>query len=265
MTFFLALLMTLATFASDLDTFEKTYPRDNTFCQYNGNKIELMIRSYQFRIETAEKSWGEFVFSRVEDKKPVKLPVTNESGLYRFFQGNPSSCTKAVGTVIKGELAVLFQKLNHPHKHQLVIQYFDAKNLKPLGTLHTPYLADRALVDHNSILVRTYPPARQDIQMGKVDINGNRYLYQDHRFLIWVRLDNKGFNADPAVTYENFSYKNFFKDLNHFKTVTGWQDSAKTFTNTTLYVAINHATKSKCIVLLNAKKQLVGDESWICQ
>lgn len=261
----LALLFSLVSFATDQDTFEKTYPRDNSFCQIGDKRIEIMVRGFQSHTEPKERMWGEHVFTRMGEGRPKKIPVTNESGLYRLFQGNPSSCTKTVGTILNGKFAVFFQKLNSPHKHQLVVQYIDAKNLNALETIHTPYLSDKAMVTKDGVIFRTHPLARQDIEMGKVTINGSKYLYQDHVFPVWMKLDKDGFASDLAVTYENFTYKSFFKTQDDFKTHSGWQDLAGLFSKTTLYVAINHESKSKCILLLNSKKALTGDEGWVCQ
>lgn len=265
MTTILALIFSLAAFASDKDIFEKTYPRDNSFCQIGDKRIEIMVRGFQSHTEPKERMWGEHVFTRIGAGKPKKLSVTTESGLYRLFQGNPSSCTKTVGTLLNGKFAVFFQKLNSPHKHQLVIKYIDPKTLGALETLHTPYLSDKAVVVKNGVIFRTHPLSRQDIEMGKVVINGTKYLYQDHVFPVWVKLDKNGFTTEPAATFEHFTYKKFFKSEEDFRTQSGWQESDKAFSKTKLYVAINHATKSKCLLLVNSKKDLTGDEGWTCQ
>lgn len=265
MTTLFALIFSLAALATDKDTFEKTYSRDNTFCQVGQKKIEIMVRGNLSHIETADLLWGEHVFFRIGNGAATKVPVTSESGLYRFFQGNPSSCTKVVGTMLDGKFAVLFQKDNRPHKNQLVIQYFDPKDFRPLETLHTPFLADKAMVKNNAFLLRTHSQNRSDIEMGKVTIKEKKYLFQDHRFPVWVTFDKSGFSSDVVATFEDFTYKSFFKSIDEFKLHSGWQENEKSFTNTKLYVAINHEVKSKCILLLKEKRALTGDENWLCQ
>ena len=265
MTTFLAFIFSLSALASDKDTFDKTYPRDNSFCQIGDKRIEVMVRGYQSHIEPKERMWGEHIFIRSANVSPKKWPVTKESGLYRLFQGNPSSCTKSMGTSVDGKFVVLFQKLNSPHKHKLVIQYVDLKTQLPLETLHTEYLSDEAKIVNGGMVFRTHPPARQEMEMGKVMINGKKYLYQDHIFPVWVKLDSKGFSTEPEITFTDFSYRSFFKSEEDFRTSSGWQESDKTFMKTKLYVAINHESKSKCILLLDSKKVLTGEEGWICQ
>lgn len=255
----------MAVMATDKDAFEKSYPRDNSFCQIGSKKFEIMVRGIPSHIEPADKMWGEHVFTRIDEGPVTKTPVTSESGLYRFFQGNPSSCTKVVGTLIDGKFAVLFQKNNRPHKNQVVIQYFDAKNFRPLETLHTPFLADKAMVKNNTFLIRTHLPNRQEIEMGKVMLKEMKYLFQDHRFPVWVTISKDGFITNVEATYENFNYKSFFKTLDEFKLFSGWEESEKSFANKTLYVAINHEAKSKCILMVYEKKAFTGEESWICQ
>lgn len=265
MTIFIALLLSLVSFATDQDVFEKTYPRDNSFCHINEKRFEIMVRGFQSLTDPKERMWGEQVFIRVGDSRPKKISVTNESGLYRFFPGNPSSCTKTVGTLLDGKFVVLFQRLNSPHKHHLIIQYIDPKTMQALETLHTPYLSDKAVMTKDGIIFRTHPPARQDLEMGNVTITGKKYLYQDNVFETWVLFTKDGFSPNPAATYENFTFKSFFKSEEDFKVQSGWQESSKLFSKTKLYVATNHESKSKCILLLESKKDLTGEEGWVCQ
>lgn len=261
----LALLFSLAAAASDQDSFEKTYPRDNTFCMIGGKRVEIMIRGDQSHTEPKERMWGEHVFARVGTGPVYRLPVTERSGLYRLFQGNPSSCTKAIATMNDGKFMIFFQKMNSPHKHQLVIQHLDPVTLKPATTVHTPYMADMARPAKSGYVVRTHSPAREEIEMGKVVIGGKRFMYQDHEFPVWVALDKQGFTTDHQATFENFSYRSFFRTNEDFKLHAGWLEKEKSFTKTKLYVAINHESKSKCILLVGSKTNLTGEENWLCQ
>lgn len=261
----LVLIISLASFGNDQDTFEKTYPRDNTFCQIGNKRLEIMVRGFQSHTEPKERMWGENVFARSPKGKLSRIPVTMESGLYRLFPGNPSACTKVVGTMVGNRFAILFQKHNSPHKHRVVVQYIDPATLKPLDTVYTPYLSDKAQIKNSRVILRTHSPARQEMEMGKVSIGGTTYLYQDHLLPLWISLNKDGFSPEPTETFENFTYKSFFKNSDDFKIQSGWDEKEKTFKKTKLYVAINHATKSKCILLIDSKKVLNGEENWICQ
>ncbi len=265
MTILLTILLSTITLASVEDAFEKTYPRDNAFCQMGAEKIEIMVRGNQSHIEPGDKLWGEHVFSRIGTGPVEKLPVNAESGLYRLFRGEPSSCAKVVGTTQNGKFAVLFQKNNRPHKNQVHVQYFDLLNFKPLGAVNTTLLGDKARVKGDSFLIRTHLLNSRDTDMGKVTINRKDYLYQHHRFPIWVLHFNEGTSADVTATFEDFEYKSYFKSIDEFKAKSGWLESDKSFTNTTLYVAINHQEKLKCILFLKNKMTFTGEESWICQ
>jgi hypothetical protein len=166
--------MSVTAFATVVqDAFDKTYPRDNTFCQIGQKRIEIMIRGFQSHTEPKERMWGDNVFARGPEGKISRIPVTQEqSGIYRFFSGNPSSCTKGVGSMVGKRFAMLFQKHNSPSKHKVVIQYLDPVTLEPLETVYTPYLSDKARVTKTGLVLRTFPPARQEMQMGKVMIGG---------------------------------------------------------------------------------------------
>lgn len=265
MTFIFAILLSTAALASDKDSFEKTYPRDNTFCLVDGKRVEIMIRGDQSHTEPKERMWGEHVFARLGTQTPYRLPVTERSGLYRLFQGNPSSCTKSIGTMNDGKFMILFQKLNSPHKHQLVIQYLDPVSLKPVEHEYSPYLADKVLIRNNGLVMRTHAKARSEIQMGKVQINGKKFIYQDHEFPVWISVTGKESVIDPQLTFENFRYRSFFKTSADFNLMAGWNENTKSFKNNILYVAINHQTKTKCVVMLETVKTPDGSEGWICQ
>lgn len=259
------LILSLAALADDRDLMDKTFARDNTFCQVGSKRVEITIRGDHSHTDPQERAWGEHVFMKPDDQKSVLLPVNKFSGLYRLFPGNPSSCTKAMGTMIGEKFGILIQKHNRPHKPQLIIQYIHPKTLEILDTVETTYLADSAISMSNGVALRTHLPSRQDIEMGNVMIGGKKYLYQDHDFPIWVMLTKDGFKVDPKLTFEKFSYRQFYKDLSEFGASSGWQDSSNSFSMTKLYVAINHATKSRCIFMTNEKKKLTGEEAWICQ
>lgn len=261
----LLLLLSTSVMAADKDLLEKTYRRDNSFCNVGGKRLEILVRGDTSHTEPKERMWGEHVLARETSGRIFKLPVNQRSGLYRLFSGNPSSCTKSIGTPQGERFLVLFQKLNSPHKHQLVIQYLNAKTLAPEETLYTDYRSDEAQVSHGSLYFRSFPPARQDIEMGKVVIQGKTYLYQDHVFPIWMGFSQGSFFIEPQKTFEDFSYKSFFPGFEEFKRASLWDEEKKDFGNRRLYVAVNHASKTRCVLLLPQKKQLTGDDPWVCR
>ncbi len=83
--------------------------------------------------------------------------------------------------------------------------------------------------------------------------------------MTWIKYNSFGFELQPKVSYEKLAFKKYFKDENDFLTMTGWDAKAKKFSNNVLYVAVNHKSKKKCILMMDKKTKITGSEPWRCQ
>lgn len=261
----LIFLLSANTFAQDY-IFEKTYPRDNTFCQINGKTVEFMIRGESKFSEPKEKGYGEHAFYRQSGKKIAKvLKIGHEkSGSYKFFTGIGSSCSKSLAFKVDDRnYAVLFLKDNRPYPGRMVIQFFDQSTLTPGEILFSNYLSTKAEKYKDGFSFNSLSE-RLDIEIGKVTLDDKIFNYQDREFPIWMTYVQGIFSQEPELTYKKFQYKKAFKDQNDFLQSAGWDEKEKKFKNTLLYFAVNHQLRKSCVAFLSEKKPITGGEAWKC-
>lgn len=265
--FTLLLLLATSVFAAteSMDAFEKTYPRDNTFCSYKSNRIELLIRGHNKFTESRDRGYGEFIFTRKADR-PNLLDLNSLRGdTYRFFLGTSPHCSKSHGYLIDSKnLAVLFLKENKPFLDKLVIQFFDPATMTPTKFLETNYPVERAFKINDGFVFKTIPE-NYSPDFGKVKIENEEYLYQEKAFPLWVNYTMAGFENSPEKTFEKSPWKKLFKGQEDFNVATGWNPVDKKFTKTVIYEAVNYKIKKKCLLVLEAKQKVAGSESWRCQ
>lgn len=261
------LIASFSAFASSesLNTFEKTYPRDNSFCYYKGKRVELIIRGHSKFTEPTERGLGEYFFYRGNNKAELLSLNELRSDSYKFFLGTGTLCTKSHGHLIDANtMAVLFLKENRPFKEKLAIQFFDINTLTPKHYLETEYVTDKAVKKADGFAIRTWNESI-DKDMGKVKIENEDYIYQEREFPKWVGYSTRGFEALPQDTYSKFPWKRFFSNEADFLNATGWSASEKKFNKSHLLVAVNHKVQKRCIYLTDVKQKLTGEEGWRCQ
>lgn len=260
------LTMSLHAATDSMDAFDKSYPRDNTFCSHKKERIELLIRGHNKFTESKDRGYGEFIFLRRAGKKPKLLELNSLRGdTYRFFLGTSPNCSKSHGYMIDAKtMAVLFQKENKPFNDKLVIQFFDSTTMTPTTFLETNYPVERAFKTQDGFVFKTIPETFSP-DFGKVKIEGEDYLFQEKSFPVWVKYSAAGFENSLEKTFEKSPWKKLFKDPEDFIMTTGWNSTEKKFTKTIVYEAVNYKVKKKCLLVIEAKQKLAGTESWRCQ
>ena len=248
------------------NVFDQSYPRDNTFCSHQDQRIEIQIRGSAKFIEPKEKGYGEFIFYKGQDKKPKLLPLTNfNSDTFRLFLGTSPLCTKSHGYSLSADVAaVLLLKENRPFKDKLVIQLFDQKTFRPKEFVDTNFNVDKAAKTPTGFAFRTNNE-NHDLAAGKVMIDGAEFIFNEKDFPRWMGYSLKGFECLGEMTFEKFSWKGHFKDLKDFYKATGWDEKSKTFTRQIIYIAVNHKLKKTCLFITDKKTKLQGIEPWRCQ
>jgi hypothetical protein len=248
------------------DAFDKSFPRDNTFCSYKGSRVELLIRSESKFTEPKERGYGELIFYRHPPKRPSILNFNvSKADTFKLFNGVSPLCSKSHGYQIDDEtMAILLLKENRPFKDKLVLQLFDLKTLSPKESIETNYLTDRAKKTKTGFAFNTYRE-NHNPEMGKVLIQGQEFIFQEKDFPQWVEYSNKSFSILSDLTFETLPWKNLFQDQEDFMTVTGWNPVEKNFSKKIVYFAINHKLKKRCLLFIESKQKLTGSESWRCQ
>ena len=259
-------LITMAFANTDVRSLaEKTYSRDNSFCQIGKEKIQIQIRSLQAFTEAKEKSYGNLFFYYPSEKAEL-LPVNaDEFHSYRFFKGTGTLCSKSLGfTVSENQMAILFMQENSPDDDKLTILLFNTQTMRPENVIETNYPTSKAQATKDGFAFGTVQ-TRQSIDMGKVKIKGEEFNFHDHPFTVWIKYTTQGFSVADDLTFEKFQWKNIFKDSKDFNLAASWDKKENKFLNTMFYLAINHKLKKECVLFLAEKKKITGEEAdWYC-
>ena len=250
------------------DLWERSFPKDNTFCRLGKERVEFSVRGFHKHTEPRDRGYGELFFMEYgKVKKSLDIGQGN-SGLYRFFKGSPTSrlCSKYPSYQINPKtLALLLLKANRPFKDKLIVQLVDSSALTPLQTIHTNFLADKALPAPRGFYFRTNSD-RIEIDMGSIQWDEKKFTYQDRDFQEWYHFDGKDFSLTEKMTYTESPYKAYFTSEEDFLKTFAWNPQDKKFLNKIIYVAVNHSAGKECIIVLDAKAKLTGsEEGWRCR
>jgi hypothetical protein len=244
---------------------ETTYTRDNTYCQFGKQRVQIQIRGVASHTEPNEKNYGELMVIYPEDT-PKVLPINQDKlHTYRLFNGKSALCSKSVGyTIGKDKVAVLFLKENRPFMDKLTFQIIDIKTLLPEAVVESDYGSDLTEIAPDGFYFRTQEE-RTLGAMGKLTIQDVPYTYQDRNFSYWVKYSAKGFEISAPLSFQNFQWKSHFKDENDFFEASGWDKTEMKFKNTFLSIAVNHSLKKECILLSAQIIKPDGSEpGWRC-
>ena len=248
------------------NAFERSYPRDNTFCSHKEQRVELLIRTSSKCLEQKEKGYGELIFYKLNNKLPRLLPLSDfKSDTFRLFLGTSPICSKSHGHRIDDHsAAILFLKENRPFKDMLFIQKFDLATMTPKESVATNFPVDRVEKSKDGFSFRTFTE-NYNLELGKVTIDGETFIYHEKEFPLWMNYSIRGFETMSELTFEKFPWKEYFKDIKDFYLGTGWDASNKTFSKQIIYEAVNHPLKKRCILLVENELKLEGKEDWKCQ
>lgn len=251
---------------------DQTHPRETNVCYVNNQRLEITLRGSHFTNDPREIRFGEYFFyttdsndEETDDRHYQLLPISHDRlNTYSFFYGPNSLCDKAPLYKIKKTLyAIPLLKENNPAPEKLIIQLFNIKKMKPDKVIETHFLTNAIEASPKGFSFN-HIYEKRDITMGKVQINGDEYLYHDQDFNYWINYSSKGFEISLTNSFDHFKWKTFFKDLKEFTKASGWDENQKFFRNLLLYHAINHAKHRECIYFAEERRPIKGSENWFC-
>lgn len=248
------------------NTFEKSFPRDNTYCTYKGQRVELLIRGGNKFSEPADKGYGEYIFYQRDKIKPNLLNISlSQEHTYRFLMGKNTLCSKSHGYKLDDStLGVLILKENQPYKDKLVILKFDLKTLTPKGLVDTNYPVELVESAPHGFSFNSFPE-NHNLEMGKITIEGTEHIFQEIELPLWIDYAQNQFIVNPELTFTHFPFKIYFKDLADFLIMTDWDKTEKKFKRVHPYISVNHKIKKKCLLLTDKKQKPTGQDPWRCQ
>jgi hypothetical protein len=262
----LMLTLSLQAATDSVDAFEKSYPRDNTFCNLKEKRLEILIRGSSKFIESKDRGYGELIFYRTKNGKPILLESGRLEGeTFRLFTGVSPHCSKSHGYIIDPKtLAILLLKENRPFKDKLVMQLFDIETMSPKQYIETQHTVDKAAKTENGFSIRTFYE-NHDRDVGKVVIEGQSYIYHEKEFPKWMKFHSNTFETSTEITFSKLPWKKAFQGQEDFNAVSGWDPAQKKFSKEIVYLAVNYQIKKRCYLFVENKQKLTGNELWRCQ
>lgn len=241
----LFLFTTLNALANDYGI---TYPRDNTFCQFDNRIVEIKIRGFDQYTQMTEGFYGERLFLLKENKKIQIQTNDNGIGRYRLVQGGSEHCGKALSIkVARDEIAIFLAKDNRPFPDTLSVLYFNfSSGLYEM--INTSRPVTEAFVKENKLNLKLKSDPCK-ITTGKTIIDDQLYQYAQSDFESWSTFDGSHFVLDRAKTFNHYDGKKFYSSEEDFFSAKGDHSQVK--------IAVNHQLKRKCL-------SFGPDGSWKC-
>ncbi len=266
---FIFLLLSAFAFATESQNlFEKTFGRDNSYCDFGKNRLELLIRGASKYTDLNEKGYGEYAFYRTgddEDQRIESLAISTQQFQFRFFPGKKSACSKSLAFPLQNDLyAILFQRENRPFKGLLVIQLVHGKTLAVGNVLVTNYATNKVEPFPGGFSFVVLTP-KEELDMGKAKIQDGEFIYQDRVMPYWMAYTKNGFTHLPGKTFERLPWKQYFQNEADFLKTTGWDAKEGKYLNKVIYIAVNYAIKKECLLIQAEKSKLTGSENWRCR
>lgn len=247
------------------NSFDNSYPRDNTFCNYKGQRIEFQIRGIDKLTTKPDKNYGEFVFFKTKENPSKLIPLLDfNSDTFRLFPDKNNICSKSHAFPInESTFSILFLKENRPFKDKLMILFFNVTTMNASKVIETNYPVDLIKPSSDGFLIRS-SGEKFDFTAGKITINGMTYIYHEKSFPVWIKFSSEKFQVMNKLTFEEFPWKNHFGNESDFYLHSGWDKKNEVFTKDRVIFAINHENKKECISIIDQGTDIKGSGSWIC-
>lgn len=181
----------------------KTFTRDQTLCDLNGQKIELSIEGSTL-YGGGDGDYGESL--ALQDRAQViKLQGTG-IGRYRFLPAQNTICSKVMGVMKSKHEAIFFiLRDNRPLPDYLMILSYNtesqAASLSPTNLM---------VSESFSIAGKSFfKVAATDLVpvSGTTQINGERFHFVEKILEPWVSYDGERFKLDRDLTFQKFEHK----------------------------------------------------------
>ena len=226
--------------------YDKTYTHDNTFCSVDGKRIEIEVKSLYQYTAPDEAEYGEELFILANGQKSDLKYNQDNIGRYRLFRGENEYCTKAQAIRLsQSELAIFMLRDNRPFNDQLLYVVYDFRKNAVVRTSETSFLSERGILKDNKFYFQSVPEVTE-LQSGIVIINGQKHNFIEKTFTPWIVFNGTKFTIDMQKSFEEFEWKNLFKNqksFTEFSTINQFQVNH----SITYKVAVNHQTKKSCI------------------
>lgn len=238
------LFMLLASFFAKA---EKTYRHDHDVCKFNGEIIDVDVRSFDQYSVSEDDEYGQVVLIRHKEKNRQIDLRDMGMGRYRMLKLYNDLCPKLLA-IPSGphEVAFFFMKDNRPFADLLMVLFYNTKTHES-ELVATNMPVKGALSKDKKLFFKT--SKNMELKSGTTLINGKKFNFIEKPLEPWVSFDGKNFRLDLELSFEQFEYKHLLT-----KSILG---TLKDYKQATYRIAANPLLKKQCLSLNQ------GD--WICR
>lgn len=236
------------------DLYDSTFSRDNSFCHYNKHNFELQIRSLDRYSDSNDRDYGEYPFLNQQGTSYKINFNAQDIGRYRFIYAKEKECTKTLSIPYNAEeINLLWAQDSRPYPDQLVIMRYN------------PSLRAVTLLDHTKVPILDYYRVNDTVifssyipktEMSTLDYDGLHYSYISSALPVWRIFDGNIVQVDTKITFNEFEWKKYFKNLDEFKKEYQWDEKEKTFQKNNFELIINSLARKRCLKIAS---------HWRCQ
>lgn len=247
---FFFLLISVNAYSSALnvfrDLYETTYSRDNSFCHFNNYHFELQIRSLDMYSQPNDRDYGEYPFI-LQNKIKYKVDFNQDIGRYRLIYAKERECSKSLSMPLnKDEITLFFAHDNRPYADLLVLIHYNPQ-ARTARIIHTQepiinYYQLKDKVFFSSYYAKT--------TMSTTDFNGASYTLLQSMLPQWKSYADNRISVEPEMTFKQFEWKPFFKDLAEFKSNFAWNEASQVFNKDSYQLIFNYQLKKRCLRVL---------------
>lgn len=249
---FLSILLLCLSFSSSAsqldelkDLYDSTFSRDNSFCQYNKFNFELQIRSIDRYSESNDRDYGEYPFLTQQGISYKINFNTQDIGRYRFIYAKEKECTKTLSVPFDAEeINLLFAKDSRPYPDQLIILRYNPAQKTVTLLEHTQIPIIDYYRINDTVIFSSYTPKTD---MNRIQFEGMPFSHISSALPVWRSFDGKVIKIETGITFQEFEWKHYFKDLDEFKAEFAWSEKDKLFHKNQYELIINSQLRKRCI------------------
>ena len=240
-------LTALSTSSQLRDIFDTTFSRDNSFCRFNHHNFELQIRSIDMYSQPNDRDYGEYPFI-IQQGVRYKLDFNQDIGRYRLIYAKEKECTKSLALPLnKEEITLFFAQDNRPFPDLLVLMNYNPQTLKSRIT-YTQEPIGKYYRLKDKLLFSSYFPRTT---MSSIEFNGAHYTLLTSALPLWKSYSQERITIDAQTTFSQFEWKDFFKDLQEFKSSFAWNEVNQAFMKESFELIFNYQLKKRCLRVLH--------------
>lgn len=245
--FFLSLHVNASSLSELRDLYDTTFSRDNSYCTFNKSKFELQIRSIDQYAQPNDRDYGEFPFII---SKGIRYKITNLNrniGRFRFIYSKEQECSKTLAIPLNQDEITLFYALDsRPHPDSLILLHFNPKKTQA-RIINTELPIKEYFEVGDKLYFSSYI---SKTTMSTVDFNGHQYTQLQSVLPQWKFYYKNNISNNPTQTFNQFEWKDYFKDLNEFKEHFHWNEKDQSFHKEIFEIIFNYQLKKRCLKVL---------------